>query len=105
MKNKDKNSFNNEDEANRILTKINAVDQSEFELIGSFDLYHEIVDAFIKSRFNVETNYDKLSYKDKFICKVFSFMNALSYAVPPHICRALPPSLNKYPGCATKRIN
>ena len=53
--NKDKNSFNNKDQANRILTKISAVDQSEFQLIGSFDLYHEIADAFIKSRFNVQT--------------------------------------------------
>jgi hypothetical protein len=35
---------------------------------------------------------------------VFAAMNALSYAVPPHICRALPPSLNKYPGVAIKKI-
>lgn len=31
-------------------------------------------------------------------------MNALSYAAPPHICRALPPALNNYPGYATNRI-
>jgi hypothetical protein len=35
---------------------------------------------------------------------VFAAMNALSYAVPPHICRALPPSLNTYPGTATQKI-
>lgn len=32
-------------------------------------------------------------------------MNAISYACPPHICRALPPSLNTYPGYATKRLD
>ena len=31
-------------------------------------------------------------------------MSDLSYACPPHICRALPPSLNKFPGCATSRL-
>lgn len=31
-------------------------------------------------------------------------MNAISYAVPPHVCRALPPSLNKYPGIATNKL-
>ncbi len=30
-------------------------------------------------------------------------MNAISYAVPAHICRALPPSLNKYPGIASNK--
>jgi hypothetical protein len=32
-------------------------------------------------------------------------MNAISYAIPPHICRALPPSLNKYPGVAMNKIH
>lgn len=41
---------------------------------------------------------------DKFTSVVFNFMNALSFAVPPNICRALPPSLNKYPGYATNRL-
>lgn len=31
---------------------------------------------------------------------VYKLMNALSYACPPEECRALPPSLNKYPGRA-----
>lgn len=31
-------------------------------------------------------------------------MNALSYACPPFICRALPPSLNVYPGYASNRL-
>lgn len=31
-------------------------------------------------------------------------MEALSYACPPYICRALPPSLNTYPGTASKRL-
>lgn len=89
---------------NRILSKIGIADHSEFEFICSIDLYHQIVEAFVESRFNVEKNYDQISFSDPFICKVFSFMNALSYAIPPHICRALPPSLNKYPGYATKRL-
>lgn len=32
-------------------------------------------------------------------------MNAISYSVPANICRALPPSLNKYPGIATNNYN
>ncbi len=31
-------------------------------------------------------------------------MNVISYAVPPHICRALPPTLNRYPGAAINKI-
>ena len=31
-------------------------------------------------------------------------MNVISYAIPPHICRALPPTLNRYPGAAMNKI-
>ena len=40
-----------------------------------------------------------------FTCSVLKIMNAISYAVPPHICRALPPTLNRYPGAAINKIN
>lgn len=62
------------------------------------------MDAFVQSRFNIEKNYDKLEFKDAFICRVFNFMNAISYACPAHICRALPPSLNGYPGSGNKKL-
>ena len=72
------------------------------------ELYHELVESFIESEFNVEKNTDlwlsPYNNKSQFHCQVFRLMNALSYAVPPHICRALPPSLNKYPGYATNRL-
>lgn len=87
------------------MQEISSIEHFEFEFLCPISLYHELVDAFVQSRFNIEKNYDKLSFKDPFIGKVFGFMNALSYAVPPHICRALPPSLNKYPGYAANRIN
>lgn len=61
------------------------------------------MDAFVQSRFNIEKNYNKLEFKNAFICRVFNFMNAISYACPAHICRALPPS-NGYPGSGNKKL-
>ncbi len=39
-----------------------------------------------------------------FTCSVFKIMNDIYYVIPPHICRALPPTLNRHPGVAMNKI-
>lgn len=54
-----------------------------FNKICSIDIYHEIVDAFVNSSFNIEKNYDTIPGNNKFYNTVYDIMNSLSYSCPP----------------------
>jgi hypothetical protein len=81
------------------LNRIKETTPVDFDTISTIETYNEIVDAFIKSRFNLENFPDKYSLTDPFICNIYNIMSALSYAVSPNMCRALP----GYTGSANSR--
>ncbi len=54
LKNKDRTSFTTDaQEVDRILLKISIAEHFEFEFLCQIGLYHELVDAFVQSRFNI----------------------------------------------------